>query len=209
MKLYDMTITDFLNELSRDVPAPGGGSVAALNGAQGAALFSMVAEMTVRKATNKGLTADVDVINVLNAAKDAQAKFIQFIQDDTDAFMRVMDAVKLPKSTDEEKAARKEAIQLSYKGAIMPPLEVVRLAYSFAKQYSQIIYEKGDKFALSDVCVGVRCLNTAFWSAIYNVKINLSSITDTDFAANISTEIAMMEKDIDEFCHSVIGHVEF
>ena len=209
MKLYDMTITDFCNELSRDVPAPGGGSVAALNGAQGAALFSMVAEMTVRKNNAKGITPDPLVVAVQGASKEAQAKFIQFIQDDTDAFMRVMDAVKLPKSTDEEKLARKEAIQLSYKGAIMPPLEVVRLSYDFLKDYAQAIYDKGDKFALSDVCVGIRCLNTAFWSAIYNVKINLSSITDVDFAANIATEIAQMEKDIDEFCYSIIGNVEF
>ena len=209
MELYKMQVNEFCRELSKDVPVPGGGSVAALNGALGISLFAMVANMTIRKQSKKGIESD-EVIKEVAAIGEAQAdRFNALIEEDSNAFNVVMDAMKYPKSTDEEKAVRKAKVQEAYKGAIVPPMEVAKKAYELLDKYAKVMFEKGDKYALSDVCVGVRCLNTAFWSAVYNVKINLSAIEDADFVQKALDELKDAEGKVDQLCNSVIGAVEF
>lgn len=209
MELYKMQVNEFCRELSKDIPVPGGGSVAALNGALGISLFAMVANMTVRKQSKKGIETDATVVEVASIGEKEADRFNCLIEEDSNAFNVVMDAMKYPKSTDEEKAIRRAKVQEAYKGAIVPPMEVAKKAYGLLDKYAKVMFEKGDKYALSDVCVGVRCLNTAFWSAVYNVKINLSAIEDEEFVKKALSEISDAESKIDALCDSVIGRVEF
>ncbi len=209
MELYKMQVAEFCRETSKDVPVPGGGSVAALNGALGISLFTMVANMTIRKQSKKGVESDPVIKEVAAIGEKEADRFNALIEEDSNAFNVVMDAMKYPKNTDEEKAVRKAKVQEAYKGAIVPPMEVALKAYSLLNKYAAVMFEKGDKYALSDVCVGVRCLNTAFWSAVYNVKINLSAIEDEAFVNQSLGKLAEAESRADELCNSVIGKVTF
>lgn len=209
MELYKMQVTEFCRELSKDIPVPGGGSVAALNGALGVSLFAMVANMTVRKQSKKGIETDAAIMKIAEIGEKEADRFNALIEEDSNAFNVVMDAMKNPKNTEEEKAFRKQKIQEAYKGATVPPAEVAKKAYSLLCEYAAVMFEKGDKYALSDVCVGIRCLNTAFWSAVYNVKINLSAIEDEAFVEKALSEIKEAEEKVDSFCESIIGKVSF
>lgn len=208
MKLYEKSVVDFCDEVSKDVPVPGGGSVAALSGAMGVGLYGMVCAMTARKATKAGVETDYEVSGIMVKAEKAREKFYDLIEADSRAFTKVMDAYKLPKASDEEKALRKVAVEAAYKEAVIPPMTVAAMAYEMIDSGAVLFY-KGDKNALSDVCVGVQCLKTAFWGGIYNVKINLSAIKDIDYVNDITQKLSSMEADIEQKCASIIGDVKF
>lgn len=184
-RLVDRTVTDFVDECSMDSPAPGGGSVAALAGAQGAALANMVANLTVGK---KGYEAVWEEMKQI--AAEAQAikdKFMAAIDRDTDAFNKVMDAFKMPKATDEQKIARTQAIQDGTKQATLVPLEVLKMVPR-TLELAKAVAERGNKNSASDSGVAALSLRTAAEGAWLNVRINLASITDEEFKGCVIAE---------------------
>ena len=184
--LVDMTIKEFLAEITSDSPAPGGGSVAALAGAVGAALATMVGNLTLSNAKYSEVQGEVEVL--MPHLNSLQAKLVHYVDEDTAAFNQVMAAYRLPKGTDEEKQARSQAIQQALQGAATLPMNVARLCLevlSLSKQMLTI----GNTNAASDAAVAGRMAHAGMWGAIYNVRINLDSIKDQDFVAAMREEV--------------------
>jgi len=181
MNLIDLKVTEFLNEVDSDRPAPGGGSVSALASSLGVGLSRMVSHLTVNK--KKYLELDELVRNqyeenftMLNQIKE---ELIPLIDKDTLAFNQIMDAFKLPKVTEEEKQKRNEAIEVATLAAIRVPYDVARLSLK-ALEHVEKMMLYGNKNAISDIGVGSLLLFAGLEGALLNVKINMSGISDID-----------------------------
>lgn len=182
-KLVDMTVKEYLDVLKSDAPAPGGGSVSALSGAQGAGLLKMVCDLTSGKEKYKEFEVVVDEARpVFEAAAEALMKGIDR---DTEAFNMVMAAYGMPKGTDEEKAARSEAIQKGTIASTKAPLENIEHALT-ALEAAERIAGKFNPNCMSDFGVGVMSLKLCIQGAYMNVKINLPGIKDEMTAAELA-----------------------
>jgi len=174
------SLGELIEEMAAPTPTPGGGSAAALSGAVGASLLSMVAGLTVGK---KGYEAvSEEMAERRGKLAPMRAQFQSFIQKDAEAFEKVMAAFKLPKDTEELKATRGVAIQEATKGAAEVPLEVMALSVD-ALEHALALAEKGNKNSVSDVGVGALELLTALKGAQLNVQINLGSLKDEAYVA--------------------------
>ena len=174
-------LTEFLDELAAPTPTPGGGSVAALNGALGTSLLAMVAGLTIGK---KGYeAASAEMIRAHAALDPMRHRFAMLATQDAQAFRAVMAAFKLPKTTDAEQQARSAAIREANRGACEVPLKVMLLAVE-AMRVGAKIAEQGNKNSISDVGVGGLCLKLALQGAFLNVRINLPGIKDEDYVTN-------------------------
>src|SRR6185369_6495186 len=145
--LTSLTISNFLDELASDSPAPGGGSVAALAGGVGAALTAMVCNLTIGK--KKYVEVEGEMKSVLEAAENLCGTFTELIDKDTDAFNKVMEAYSLPKDNDAQKALRTRAIQQSTKEAALVPLEVMTHVID-ALALAKTVASKGNESSISD-----------------------------------------------------------
>ncbi len=182
-KLQNMQIKEFVDELSSDSPAPGGGSVSALSGALSAALSSMVANLTFGK---KGYEdANPLMEEVSNKAQELKDTLLKIIDEDTQAFNKVMAAFALPKRTDEEKKARELAIEKANQEATLVPLKVMELSEKLVELASKVA-EKGNKNALSDAGCAFLQARSACYGAYFNVMINLQGINEVEFKKTVS-----------------------
>jgi len=174
-KLAQKSVAAFAEELGSASPAPGGGSTAALAGALGAALAGMVCRLSAGK---PALAPYGDELEDVRASADAlRAKLLEAMDRDTEAFLTVSDAFALPKSTDEEKAARSAAIQRGLALCTETPLEVMALAAE-ALALLDRLPGKFNTAAASDFGVGALALGTALRGAWLNVCINIGSLKD-------------------------------
>ncbi|MBX4263049.1 cyclodeaminase/cyclohydrolase family protein [Clostridium estertheticum] len=195
MLLVDKSVREFIDQTSQNCPVPGGGSIAALSGASAAALVSMVASLTIGK---KGYEdSEVTMKEVYEQANKYKEKFIEYIDADSESFHGVMDAFKLPKNNDEEKATRKEIIQNALKHASETPYQIAENAYRLM-EYSEIAVEHGNKNAVTDAAVSAMMARSAVLSALYNVKINLASINDSEFVAMFEKKVSSLETNVVE-----------
>ncbi|MBU3172557.1 cyclodeaminase/cyclohydrolase family protein [Clostridium estertheticum] len=195
MLLVDKSVREFIDQTSQNCPVPGGGSIAALSGASAAALVSMVASLTIGK---KGYEdSEVMMKEVYEQANKYKEKFIEYIDADSESFHGVMDAFKLPKNNDEEKATRKEIIQNALKHASETPYKIAENAYRLM-EYSEIAVEHGNKNAVTDAAVSAMMARSAVLSALYNVKINLASINDSEFVATFEKKVSALETNVVE-----------
>jgi methenyltetrahydrofolate cyclohydrolase len=189
------TVKEFVEELSSNSPAPGGGSVAALAASLASALGNMVFNLTVGRKAYNNLTEEEKglVDSNLKITEGLKDEFLDLMNKDVEAFNSVMDAFKLPKETEEEKTFRSEKIQEGYKSAIVVPLEVARTTY---KLYDSILaaVKYGNKNALSDGGVAALMAQSAIEGAILNVKINLSAIKDEEYKNEMVKEIESLSK---------------
>jgi len=176
--LREMKITEFIDELASDSPAPGGGSVAALCGALSCGLSSMVCRLTLGKKGYENVQDDID--GLLVKLEQKRVTLTKLIDVDTEAFNRVMASYKLPKETDEEKAARSKEIQDSMKGAADVPFQVMCAVDSIMGTILQVA-EKGNKNSITDAGVSALLAGAAIRGAAYNVQINLPYIKDQEF----------------------------
>lgn len=178
-KLVDMTCTGFANETASESPAPGGGSISAYMGSLGAALGTMVANLSSHK---PGWDARWEEFSIW-AEKGQQIKedLLYLVDEDTHSFNLIMNAFGMPKSNDEEKAARKQAIQDATKYAIEVPFKTIQRSFDVFEICAAMI-EKGNPNSVTDAGVGVLCARAAVIGAYLNVKINASSLDDKDFA---------------------------
>ncbi len=189
--LATMSLKGFLQELGSNSPAPGGGSVAALSGSLGAALLEMVCNLTVGKKKYEGVWDEMK-----RTAKDVstlRVRLLELVDEDTNAFNDVMKAFKLPKETDEEKAARSKAIQSGYMKAIDTPLETANVCLKVLESAASIA-EKGNKNSISDAGVGSDMAASGLEGALINIKINLGSIKDQDFVQEMKKKIIDMSE---------------
>jgi methenyltetrahydrofolate cyclohydrolase len=179
MKLIDMTVKEYLDVLKSDSPAPGGGSVSALTGAQGLALMLMVADLTLAK--EKYVDEHALCQQVKAEGLPLFQSMSEAVDKDTDAYNMVFAAYKLPKETDEEKAERSKAIREANVVATQVPFEVMTHSYEGLKLVSTLVNHSNSN-AASDLGVAAACLETAVKGAWLNVSINLPGVKDQDLA---------------------------
>jgi formiminotetrahydrofolate cyclodeaminase len=181
VKLTEKPVTAFLDELASNAPAPGGGSVAALSGALGAALVSMVCNLTIGE---KGYDDVQDDINeLLSRSESLRQELTDLLEEDVKAYTGYSIAAKMPRDTDEEKAARAEAMQAALKVATDVPLGIAEAAVK-VMDLCMPAAEKGNKWAVSDAGVAVLMAEAALRSAALNVLINLGTLKDAEFVAD-------------------------
>lgn len=177
--IKDMTIQTFLDELASKTSTPGGGGAAAVSGAMGAALISMVANFTIGK---KGCEdVEDDCKEILDKSEQLRSDLTDAINDDVTVFNRVMASYRMPKDTDEEKAARSTEIQAALKEATDIPLQCAKLCREVVN-LSQPIADKGNNNVISDAGVAVLAGYAGLRSAALNVYINIGGIKDKEFA---------------------------
>ncbi len=198
--LVDMKVYEFTDEVSRESPAPGGGSIAALAGALGAALVSMVSNLTAFK---RGSEKIDDVLNA--AAEKAQSikdALIKAVDDDTNAFNAYMEARRMPSKTEEEKAAREKAMLEGLKEAVKVPLRTAELSLEALKLAAEIV-NIGNPNSVTDVGVGAHIALTGVVGGIYNVLINLKDIDDETFNAEMRERCRALRTDADKLAMAV------
>lgn len=191
MSLVNKTVTSFLDELASNSPAPGGGSVAALAGALGSALTSMVCRLTAGR--KKYAEVEAEVKAVLGESEKLRAVFARLVDADTDAFNKVMEAWSLPKDTDDQKALRNAAVQEATKEATLVPLEVMKHGID-ALALARTVAQKGNVNSASDAGVSALMAGACIEAAALNVKINLPGITDTEFTEWKASEVATIRR---------------
>jgi glutamate formiminotransferase/formiminotetrahydrofolate cyclodeaminase len=180
--LVSMKLDEFTDLLSTDAPAPGGGSVAALCAAMSGALSAMVSNLTVDK---KGYeSVQQQVRELAPRGQDIKLKALQAIDRDTDAFYAMMDAMRLPKKTEEEIAFRNAEVEKATQKAILVPFETLEISHQ-ALQLSKEVAAVGNTNALSDAGVAALTALAAAKAAFYNIRINLAGVTDEAFKADI------------------------
>ncbi|HIH29461.1 MAG TPA: cyclodeaminase/cyclohydrolase family protein [Thermoplasmata archaeon] len=185
-KLVKQNIKMFLDEVASSSPAPGGGSVAALAGALGAALTSMVCNLT--KAKQGYEEVQDEIAEVLEKSEELRKDLTDLIDKDTDAFNEVMKALQMPKETEEQKEQRRTILQTAFKQAAEIPLETARKCVQIL-HVAHIVAEKGNKNSISDAAVSALMAQTGVQAAMLNVRINLSSIKDPDYVQQVTTEL--------------------
>lgn len=203
--LVEMKLTDFIDEVSRESPAPGGGSIAALAGALGASLSSMVSNLTA----NKRGSQDVD--EILNKAADEcqqiKESLVNAIDEDTNAFNAYMNARRLPNKTAEEKKAREEAMQAGLKQAVMVPLNTAKQSLR-AIEIAEVVAKNGNPNSITDVGVGAQSAYTGVLGGIYNVLINLKDIKDQKFIDEMRKTCTELKNKAQKKLSEVLNFVE-
>ena len=190
-KLIDMTCAEFADETASESPAPGGGSISAYLGALGAALATMVANLSSHKAGWDDRWQEFSDW----AVKGQQIKddLLALVDEDTNAFNKVMDAFGLPKTTDEEKTARTAAIQEATKYATEIPFRTMQRTFD-AFEIIKAMVETGNPNSVSDAGVGALCARSAIMGAFLNVKTNTAALKDRTFADDLLARGAEIEQ---------------
>ena len=181
-----LSIAAFTNELGSDSPAPGGGSTSALAGVLACSLISMVAKITLKKVKDDKAHSKLE--EILAKSMEAKKQFLQLINDDTTAFNEIIRSYRLPKDSDTAKHQRSLAIQAATKHAAEVPLTTAELGLEtlgWVKELTRLGVEQ----TITDLGVASLMLKATITGAIWNVKINLKSIKDTDFVSNMNKKI--------------------
>ena len=189
--MKNMTIQQFAMQTASNEPVPGGGSISALAGSLAAALTEMVAGLTIGK--KKYADVEEEMKAAIEPMKEICAQLLDDIKRDSESFDQYMQALALPKETEEEKAARTEAMQNGLKAAVAVPLSVAKAACGILP-YAETMVVKGNKTAVTDALVATMMARTAVLGAGFNVKINLESIKDQEYVDRIGKEVAELEK---------------
>ena len=203
--LTELTVKGLLAETAGDAPVPGGGSISALNGAIAAALAEMVVNLTIGK--KKYADVQDEMAEIAKSAAALQKELVLDVDRDSEAYDGVAQAFKLPKETEEEKAIRSAAIQENTKKAALVPMEVARRASALLPAIEAVVAH-GNQNAVTDGCVAMMCARVAVVGALFNVRINLTSIKDEEFVARLREEADRLEADILAREAAVIAHTK-
>ena len=177
-ELVNLSVESFVDEVSSSSPAPGGGSVSALSGSLGAALMSMVANLTYNKKGYEEYNQKISDIGI--SAQKFKKDLLILIDEDTRAFDGIMNAFRLPKKTDKEKAIRSDSIEAATKNAIDTPLSIMGKCMDLFYMIEDLV-KYGNKNSFSDAAVALELIHSAIRGAYYNVKINLKDIEDDEY----------------------------
>ena len=204
MKLIDKTVAGFIDELASDSPAPGGGSVSALNGAIAAALTSMVGNLTIGK--KKYADVEEEMRDIVSRVTEIQKELLEAVDKDSDAFNVVFAAFKWPKETEEEKEARSAEIQRGTKIAADVPMRVAEKAAELMPLIEKVIM-KGNQNSITDACCAMMACRYAVIGALLNVRINLGSIKDETFVKEHADRASELERKVNETEQKILAHV--
>ena len=205
MNLVEQRVVDFVAATASKEPTPGGGAIAALTAATGAALAEMVANLTFGKKGYEEVQTEMEELQA--KAEAIRNRMLELSQADADVFNIFMNALGLPKNTDEEKAARTAAIQQAYKDAAMVPFEIGELANQIF-DLAELASRKGNQNLITDGIIAAINARAAVKSAFLNVRINLSGIKDESFVEELTSKMYAIEKDLDVKESSIIGLYE-
>jgi glutamate formiminotransferase/formiminotetrahydrofolate cyclodeaminase len=198
-KLVDMDLRAFMEETASESPAPGGGSVSAYMGALGAALGTMVANLSSHKKGWENRWKEFS--DWAEKGKAIQNNLLDLVDEDTDAFNGIMEAFRLPKNTNAEKEARTEAVQRATKNAILVPFRVMETAFNAFPLIREMV-EKGNPSSVTDAAVGALALRSCIKGAFLNVKINAAGLDDKNFVNDIIQKGSELE------ARAIIGEEE-
>lgn len=203
--LVSLTVAGLADEVSRDTPAPGGGSIAALAGALGAALASMVAGLT----QGRGASAELDasMVEVSMAAQRVKDDLLAAVDADTDAFSAYMDARRLPAGSAEAKAAREAAMQDGLKVAIEVPLRTARASLAAMKLADRVARD-GLAASVTDGAVGAQLAFAGVRGGIWNAEVNLRDVTDADYVAQVRAECEVLLAEASEVLAGTTAFVD-
>jgi formiminotetrahydrofolate cyclodeaminase len=191
VNLDQLSVREFINDLSSGNPTPGGGSVAALCGALGAALSTMVANLTVGREKYGQTLKSMEEVRM--TAATLSTRFLALMQEDSDTYQKVMAAFKLPRETDGQKASRQAAIEEAMKKAAAVPLETLRASEELIRVARDAV-RGGNPNAITDAAAAVQLANTTAVVASYNVQINISRIKDQAFVSKCEKEVTEILK---------------
>jgi methenyltetrahydrofolate cyclohydrolase len=193
MMYSNETIRQYLDDLAARMPAPGGGSAAALSGAIGSALISMTLNFTIGNAVYKAF--EETAREMLIKAENFRSKFIALFEEDIKGYEGVSGAYKLPKANEADKTKRKQAIKEALKQATLTPLRVCQYSVEAIK-FCPDLARSANKNLICDVAVPVYLLEAAFYSAKINVVMNQKSIEDEAFNNDITEQLRLLEKEL-------------
>lgn len=204
-EVYDKTINDFLAEASSSSPTPGGGNVSAVVGALAGSMIAMVANLTLGKKGYEDHQEETQEIldKVMKAIEELKELTIK----DMAAFADYMKCFRMPKETDEEKAARKEAIQNATKNATLVPLNICRTCVELLRQAYRLA-GFGNKMAISDVGVGAYVGEAALRACMLSVDINIPTIKDEAFVADVVNERARLFAEAEDLKIKALTYVK-
>jgi glutamate formiminotransferase/formiminotetrahydrofolate cyclodeaminase len=204
-KLISMTVKAFANETAADSPAPGGGSIAAVVGAFGVALGTMVANLSASKRGWEDRTAEFTPW--AEKGQLLKDKLMSLVDEDTRSFNAIMAAFGLPKDTDEQKTERKKAIQTASQYATEVPFTTLQTVVEAIPLIREMV-DKGNPNSLSDAGVGAACLLTAMQGAWMNVLINAQGLDDKVWAADITAKAEKLIEEGRSACNAMVTEVE-
>jgi|YNPNPStandDraft_1061719.scaffolds.fasta_scaffold02584_6 formiminotetrahydrofolate cyclodeaminase len=199
------TVEEFLNELASKAPVPGGGSVSALSGALAAGLVTMVCDLTIGKKQYAGV--EEEIRRHRQAAEELRGRLQALIQADVEAYGRLAEAYKLPHETEEEQADRYAAVQEATMEATRVPLEIAEAARQVVELAGPVA-EKGSRLAVSDAGIAALLGEAAVHSALLNVKINLPTIEDEPFVAEVRRRMKKVLAGLADLRASILQKVE-
>lgn len=203
-KIANKSCVEFIEVLASKAAVPGGGGAAALAGAIGMALGSMVCNLTTGK--KKYAQYEEAIQEILVKAGKLEEELLAMIDKDAEGFYPLSKAYGLPTSTEEEKQYKAETMEKCLKLACEVPMNIVRLCYDSIKLHEELV-DKGSKLAISDVGCGVQCLRAAILSAQLNVIINVNSMTDKEYAGKIDDECNKLVTEGVKICDEVYQKV--
>lgn len=193
--LVRLSLREFANQVSMESPAPGGGSVAALCAALSASLSSMVANLTYGKKGYESWWPEMK--NASLAAQAYKDQLLKLVDEDTAAFNRVIEAMRLPKATEEQQREREAALEAANQGATLVPFEVLKLSRHLV-DLAELVITKGNKNSFSDAGVALITALAAAEAAYYNININLPNVRTNDFRQKVATEAFTLYHSLEE-----------
>jgi formiminotetrahydrofolate cyclodeaminase len=203
--LTSRTVSEFIDDVSSNSPAPGGGSVSALCGALGTALTAMVCRLTIGKKNYEGVQDEM--LMSLGRADDLRAKLTSLIDQDTEAFNLVMKAFTLPKATEDQKRSRSEAIQAATKQATIIPLEVMKLCER-GIEIAATVADGGNVNSVTDAGAAGLILRAGCEGAALNVQINLTTLQDKAFVEETSALVSVVLTNVEAISNRIRQRLE-
>ncbi len=186
-----MDLNRFFEDLASQKPVPGGGSASCVSAAMAAALLEMVIQLSIGRKNDKII--DDRFRNILEDLKNLKPRLLNLAEEDAKGYLKVMEAFKLPKGSDEEKGLRKKAIQEAFQGAIATPLALLKETLKLA-EWDVFVLKNGNINAFSDAGVAYHLIRTAFEGGKMNVLINLGSLHDKTLKEGYLKELNDIEE---------------
>jgi formiminotetrahydrofolate cyclodeaminase len=204
-RFADITVSAFVDALASAEPTPGGGTAAAVAGAMGTSLLMMVAGLP--KTRGKSDHEKIALSEARAALSSVRDRILALADTDSEAYAKVMDAFRLPKASEDEKSARKRAVQTAMRGATDAPLETLRTAAE-AMKLARTVAECGNPSAASDVRVALELLEAASAGATANVEINLSALSDEAYRTSTASAVLELTNEITENAAAARGALQ-
>ena len=204
MDMKNMTVAALSNLAASKAPAPGGGSISAMAGAFAAALTAMVGNLTLGRKGMESVGEEMEAL--IRRADQIRVELLEDMRRDTEAFDAVMAAMAMPKSEETEKVVRQAALQAALKRAAETPYAVAERAASILP-LAEAAIARGNRNAVTDGLCGVMLARTAALGALLNVKINLASIRDVDYVAQMQAKCRALQARVEESEAAILAMV--